>query len=652
MAERDQRKPGDRRRGGQKGTDHEARDHVRHMTGTGPVVFGDRRVPARRVRTFGAHAGPGEQLVSWPQFLKEFLRVAGPYWVSEEKARVIFLTIALVALTVAQVAVPVGMNRWMRGLFDALEQKAMTEFAQLSGWLMVLLVSNVAIVNLHLRVKRRLQIGWRGWLSRKVEYAWMDAGRHYQLGYMPGPHDNPDGRIAEDIRNATEYAIDLAHALVYDLLLLVSFTDILWSLSQAPYIVIGGTPYFVPGYLVWLAILYAGLGTVVALALGRQLIRSVDRRQTSEADFRFGLAHARENALGIALARGEPDVRRRLNTLFRGVVSAWDGVTHALNNMFYYSSTWSVLSQVFPTLVVAPRYIAGLITLGGLMQSAQAFQQMVGALSWAIDNLGKVADWRASAERVFALNSAVERFDELVCATTGKRIDLVKAEQRVLAFRNLSTTTPNGTPELQGVNLEIREGERVLISGDTGAGSTILKAVAGIWPWGEGRIELPDGARLLFMPPRPYLPTGSLRGTLDYPPAAGIVGEKAPDSAQISEVLRRVGLEELLPRLDETGKWDQILTVEDQQRIGFARLLLKRPDWIFMEEALEALPPAGQKAMVELLQNDFPAATLVAVGHNDALVGYETRSFVLERADSVVTMREIKKAAANETLGA
>lgn len=613
-----------------------ALNHLRPMTGATEGPLRERRGPSRPKSRAGG-AGSGDALISWPEFFKTFWRVAGGYWSSEQKVKVRLLTLVLVILTICQVGVPVAINRWMRWLFDALEQKAMHQFAELSWILLIILVSNVAIVNLHLRIKRRLQIGWRDWLSRRVEHAWMMKGRHYQLGYMPGPHDNPDGRIAEDVRNATEYAIDLAHSLFYDILLLISFTQILWTLSQAPYIVINDTPYFVPGYLVWLAVLYAGLGSAIALALGRPLIRAVDRRQTSEADFRFGLSHARENSLGIALAGGEVDVRRKFYTLFTGVVRAWDDVTRALANMFFYSSSWSVLSQVFPTLVVAPRYIAGLITLGVLIQSAQAFQQMVGALSWAIDNLGKVADWRASAERVFGLAEAVDHFDDLVCATTGKPITIVHSEQPVLAFRDFGTTTPSGQKQILDMNVEIGEGERVLFTGETGAGSSILKAVAGIWPWGDGTIELPDGAKLFFMPPRPYLPTGTLRGAIDYPAA-----DPAPADADIQAALNQVGLKELAGRLDEVGNWDQILPIENQQRLGFARLLLKRPDWIFMEEAADTLDPAGQRMMIDLLRTEFPKDAVVAIGHNDALAGAETRRFLLERTDNGVTVREDK----------
>jgi putative ATP-binding cassette transporter len=265
---------------------------------------------------------------------------------------------------------------------------------------------------------------------------------------------------------------------------------------------------------------------------------------------------------------------------------------------------------------------------------------MVGALSWAIDNLGKVADWRASAERVFGLVHAVDHFDELLHTTTGKPIQVVHSEQPVLAFRNFATTTPSGQPQIEDMNVEIHTGERVLFTGETGAGSSILKAVAGVWPWGDGTIELPvgDEAKFFFMPPRPYLPTGSLRSAIDYP-----TGEAPSTDEQIQAALTQVGLQDLIPRLNEQAKWDQTLTIDTQQRLGFARLLLKRPDWIFIEEAADTLDSAGQRAMMELLRTEFPKDTVVAFGHEDTLAGVETKRFLLERSESGgVTVREDK----------
>ena len=573
--------------------------------------------------------------MTWSGVILRFLRIAGPYWRSEPRWRAILLTIVLVALTVAQIGVPVAINIWILNLFDALEKHAMDRFSYLLGLLLVIIIANVVIVNFHLRVKRRLQVGWREWLTQRIADEWMVSGRHYMLTYIPGEHDNPDGRIAEDIRLSTEYAIDLAHTLLYDILLLVSFTKILWSLSESPYLIFDDLAIDVPGYLVWIAVLYAGIGTVIALTLGRFLVRAVDRRQTSEANFRFGLVHARENSLGIALARGEAVERKNFRRLFQGAREAYDRVTAALAHMFYFSSSWSVLSQVFPTLIMAPRYMAGLISLGGLMQTAQAFQQAVAALSWAIDNLGKVADWRASVERIIGLHESIRHFDDRLAPSDGAGIELIASDKPVLAFRDLSTTTALGDVEISGINAEIHSGDRVLVTGETGAAANLMKAVAGLWPWGRGRIELPAAANIFFMPPRPYMPADTLRNVICYPVAATERREEA-----IHEALRKVALDQLLARLDESEKWDQALTADEQQRLGFARLLLHRPNWIFLEDATEALDARGQLDMVTLLRREFPEAAIVAIGHSDAMCRFETRRFVVARADGALAMRE------------
>ena len=345
-------------------------------------------------------------------FLRDFWRLAGPYWSGGAGRAARLLTLAVAVLTVAQVGVPVAINLWSERLFDTLEQRAMSELFWLVGALGVILLSNVLITTGHLWVKRRLQVDWRAWVTQRLTEEWMRAGRHYALTLVPGDHDNPDGRIAEDVRIATEYAVDLAHSLFYCVLLLASFTHILWSLSGPPQLALGSVSVYLPGHLVWVALAYAGLGTSATILLGRPLVRAAGLRQVREASFRLGLAHAREGSLTIAQLHTERAERRRLGDLFRDAACAWEGQTTALCNLFVFSSGWSVLSQAFPILVVAPRYISGSITLGVLMQSAQAFQQMVAALAWPIDNLPKVAEWRASAGRVLGLHRALAELGE------------------------------------------------------------------------------------------------------------------------------------------------------------------------------------------------------------------------------------------------
>lgn len=578
----------------------------------------------------------------WPVdggFIRRFLRLAGPYWTSEQKWRAWGLTAGVVLLTVGQVVSPVLLNLWSAKLFDSLEQHAMDRFLWLVGVLGLIILANLVVTTAHLAVKRKLMIGWRTWLIRRVVDEWMADGRHFQVSHLPGEHDNPDGRIAEDIRIATEYAITLAHSLFYCLLLLVSFTEILWSLSGPPDITFFGISFYLPGHLVWVALVYAAVGTSVALWLGRPLVHAVNRRQTFEANFRFGLVRARENSEAIALIRGEADERRRFFDLVAGVAKGWARQTAALVQITMFTSSWSVLSTAFPILVAAPRYISGAITLGVLMQTAQAFQQMEGALSWPIDNLGLSAEWKASVERILGLHAALERLTEETAEEDDRRISIVRADRPVLAFHNLSVHDPDGRVVISDFSGEISVGERVLISGDPGAAVKLFKVVAELWPWGSGRVEMPKDATIFFMPQRPYLPVGSLRSAISYPAAPSQFTE-----TEMTAAIESVGLDHLIPRLEESQSWEKVLTAGDQQRLGFARLLLHRPNWIFLQEATDALDPESEEAMVRMVQAEFPEATFLTVGYHPALEAYHQRKLVLLRApDGLVLIADRRK---------
>lgn len=572
-------------------------------------------------------------------FARRFITLTGGYWSSQKKWTVRLLTVALVGLTVCQVLVPVMINLWSKQLFDALEQRSMDRF-----WTMVMLVGgiiafNVAITTMHLWVKRRLQLGWRQWLTRKLLDKWVAHGRHYLITNLPGPHDNPDGRIAEDIRITTEVAIELGHSLSFFSMLLISFTNILWVLSGAPEVTLGDYTFTVPGYLLYIALLYAAAGTTIAMLIGKPLVTAVDRRQNYEGNFRFGLARVRENALAISLLHGEFDERRRLVDLFRGVKQGWDRQTRALSNMLMFSSTYSVLSVAFPILIVAPRYISGAISLGVLMQTAQAFQQTASALSWPIDNIARAAEWKASVERVLGLHEALETIERDAVGDNGERISVERSELSTsLIFHQTAIEEPDGRPIIEPFDADIRPGERVWITGDPGAAIRLFKAVARVWPWGSGRITLPGHTRLFFMPQRPYLPRGPLREALTYPAECERISDDMARTA-----LERVGLNHLLSRLDEPEAWEEVLAAAEQQRLGFARLLLRRPDWIFLEDATDALDPAGQQDMLRLLDEEFPASTILIIGNQAGIEARHGRKLVLERTAGTVHVREEPK---------
>ncbi|WP_245593382.1 ABC transporter ATP-binding protein/permease [Azospirillum halopraeferens] len=569
-------------------------------------------------------------------FARRFLDLTGGYWSGPDRWKVRLLSVALLALTVVGVVVPVLINLWSQRFFDALEQRSMDRFMTMIVAIIGIIALNILNTVLHLRVKRRLQLGWRAWLTEKLLDDWVSKGRQHQVTYLPGDHDNPDGRIAEDIRISTEYAIDLGLSLIYCVLLLASFTSILWELSGAPEVTVFGYTVTVPGYLLYVALLYAGAGTTIAMLMGQPLVHAANRRQGYEADFRFGLARVREHAQAVALLHGEGDERRRLFGLFQGVRQGWHRQTRALSNMMTFTSAYSVLSTAFPILVAAPRYISGAISLGVLMQTAQAFQQTVAALSWPIDNLPRVAEWKASVERVLGLHDALKRLDAEVAGNGGARILVERLDtEHNLSFRNVAIAETDGRPLVEPFDLEIRPGERVLIAGDAGAAIRLFRAVARVWTWGSGRISLPAHTRVFFMPQRPYLPHGSLRAALSYPG-----GPEKVDDGQARDALARVGLTHLLPRLDDSDHWDEIMALPEQQRLGFARLLIRRPDWIFVEHATDALDPDGEEDMLRLLDAEFPAATLLTIGSHPGLEAHHRRKVTLERTGDAVRVRD------------
>jgi putative ATP-binding cassette transporter len=578
---------------------------------------------------------PKGQLAGWIEFFPKFLRLAGPYSRSEEAVQVWWRTALLVLLTFSSVGLAVALNKWNEALFNALELRELNRFFALIGLLTIIIALNVAVGTLHLRVKRRLQIGWRNWLTKRLMNEWMSHGRHYLVTHMPGDHDNPDGRIAEDIRIATESAIDLAASLLYCLLLLASFASILWNLSGPPEVQYGGFDFYLPGHLVWIAIVYAMIGTGIAMVLGYPLVRAANMRQTAEADFRYSLVHAREKSLPIALLRGERHERGIFSWLFKLVTVAWDKQTAALTYLFMFTNAWSILAAIFPIMIAAPRYIAHIITLGVLMQTAQAFQQMVAALSWPIDNFAGMAAWRASVERVQNLHHALDHLADRIDAPGWERIDVATGEEPALKFKDFELANADGDTVVGRFTTDIQLGEKILIDGDPGASVNLFKAVAGLWPWGRGSIELPKDGHVFIMLQHPFLPEGKLKSCICYPAEEFTCEEGLARSA-----LEKVGLAHLVDRLEEHDKWDQALSSSEQQRLSFARLLIQRPNWIFIQEALDALDPMGEADMMALLKNDFSDATVITIGHHAGSVGYYKRVLTLYRRSGMAVVED------------
>ncbi len=545
-------------------------------------------------------------------FFVEFLRLTRQFWYSDKKVKIRGTVIILAVLTVFQMVMAVLFTQWSADLFNALEQHSMRGLVTQIGMIAILFVANVLLTGSHLAIKRNLQIYWRGWLTEHVFSRWMTAGRHYLITHLPGEHDNPDGRIAEDCRVAAESAVVMGHSLFYSILLLIGFTQVLWSRSGVVTLDLGFAQVPVYGHLIWIAIIYAALASWLGWRVSQPLTGATNARQSAEANFRASLLEAQENSQAIALIHAESCERQQFHGLFRTLRLAWNAQTAAWRNIVMFGEGYGVLNMAFPLLISAPRYILGKITLGALMQSAQAFQQMVSALSWPVSNLGGIAEWRASVERVLSLLKVLDNLEEEL-AKPDHWIQVKKGERPVLALRDLSIVRYGGTVVAENINMEINKGEHVLITGNTFTGAKLFRAIAGIRPWGSGVIELPGQGRLFFMPPRPHLPTGTLHDAICYPSYPSC--RRVFTRESVEQALRLAGLEHLIDQLDQKDNWATTLARAEQQRLGMARLLLNRPQWIFLQEAFDSLDQQDEEHMLRLICEQLPDAALLAISH-------------------------------------
>lgn len=541
-------------------------------------------------------------------FFLDFVRLAGQFWYSENKEAIRRTTWFLVGLTVLQIVMAVVVNKWNAALFNALEQHSMSGLWKQIMVLVLIMAANIAITVSHLTVKRTLMIDWRTWLTEKVIDRWMNNGRHYLISHMAGEHDNPDGRIAEDCRIATESAIALGHSLFYSLLVLISFTEILWSLSGVVAVNFGFS-FNLHGHLVWIAVLYAGLASWLGWLIGQPLTKATNANQTAEANFRSGLIDARENTQAIALIEAEDYEKRRFKKLFMQVQEIWAIQTTAWQYILAFGTGYGLLSMAFPVLISSPRYILGTITLGALMQSAQAFQHMASALSWPVDNLAGIASWRASVERVLSLLKDLDEVEDEIAKPEHHWIVVEQTDKPILAFRDLAINRLDGRVLVSGINMDIYQGDHVQITGDTFTGGKLFRAIAGLRPWGTGKIELPNNDHLFFMPPRPHLPAHiSLREAICYP--------HDPENFNMDELkhfMTLVDLAEFIEQLDQVDNWSHSLSREEQQRLGAVRLFLNKPAWVFLQEAFDSLDEESEQQMLRLIYQQLPDATLLSI---------------------------------------
>jgi vitamin B12/bleomycin/antimicrobial peptide transport system ATP-binding/permease protein len=557
--------------------------------------------------------------------LPDAWRIIRPYWVSEDRGPGLGLLLVVVSLTLGMVYLSVLLNRWNNDFFSALQEKNAVAFRRQLlqvGWLVGAFIV-LAVYQLYLN--QMLEIRWRRWLTERYLRAWLTDRAYYRMQLVDGEADNPDQRIAEDVQLLISHTLALFIGGLRAIVTLGTFVAILWGLSGRLAVPIGGLTLILPGYMVWVSILYATGGTWLTDWIGRPLVRLNFDRQRYEADFRFSLVRFRENTEGVALYRGEPDEFRGFRELFEAVVRNWWGIMRRQKRLTTFTSGYSQGAWIVPSVVAAPRYFRGELGLGGLMQTVGAFNQVQDALSFFVVSYKEIADWCAVVERLAGFERVLERMRR--AAALGDGVRHVDGDDTRLTVEDVDLHLPDGRPLVTHVNLSLVRGDSVLLGGASGSGkSTLFRAIAGIWPFGRGEIRASPRARVLFLPQRPYLPIGTLRSVVSYPmPAAGV------DDATLREALEAVDLAGLAGRLDEAGHWALQLSPGEQQRIAFARALVQKPDWLFLDEATAAVDEVTEARLYRLVRDRLPGTTLFSVGHRATLRPFHARRLVVER---------------------
>jgi len=556
-------------------------------------------------------------------FLRDFWALFKPYWFSEERLVARLLLLAIVALTLGMVYMNVQINQWQNLFFNTLQDKDKAEFYRQILRFALLAAIWIAMSVYALYLKQMLQVRWRRWLTDKYLKDWLTDRTYYPMHLQGKQTDNPDQRVAEDLKIFVNQTLELSIGLLNALVTLVSFVGVLWVLSGPLVIPLDGGEIAIPGYMLWAALLYAALGNWLVDKVGKPLIGLNFNQQRYEADFRYSLMRFRENMEGVALYRGEDDELRGFGARFNNIYSNWWAIMKRQKQLTWFISGYGQLAVIFPFLVAAPRFFSGAIALGGLMQTTSAFGYVRESLSWFINVYTSFAEWKATVDRLVGFHRAIEAAQEAQRQNAG--VQMASGPDGSLRLDRVELGLPNGETLVADASLDISHGSRVLIQGPSGSGkSTLFRAIAGIWPFGRGRILHPAHFDELFLPQRPYFPLGTLREALSYPARSD-----AFTDVEIGEALSAVGLAQLIPRLDQSTDWSTQLSGGEQQRVAFARALLEKPAWLFLDEATSNLDDASQSELYELLMDRLKHTTIVSIAHRTELARFHGRRLEL-----------------------
>ncbi len=560
-------------------------------------------------------------------FFADLWALTRPYWYSEERWAARGLLGVIVALNLGLVYVNVQLNHWNNDFYNALQNLDKDAFFRQLTKFGVLAAAYIVIAVYQLYLNQMLQIRWRRWLTADYLREWIGERTYYRLQLAERGTDNPDQRIADDLQMFCDRTLNLSLGLLSAIVTLCSFVAILWTLSGTLSFALAGRQIELPGYMVWVALVYAILGTCLIHYVGRPLIGLNFNQQKYEANFRFSLVRFRENAESIALYAGEQDEIRGLKHRFADVVTNWWSIMKRQKTLTWFRAGYNQIAIIFPFVVAAPRYFAGGIQLGGLMQTSSAFGQVQEALSWFVNAYTQLADWKATVDRLTTFRSAMERARAQARANAG--VAVVLEERADFAARAVSIELPDGKPLIAPFAVELKPAQSVLVTGASGSGkSTLFRALAGIWPFGRGTVARPRAASVLFLPQKPYLTIGTLREQLCYPSPPTAFGD-----AELRGALADCGLQHLAGRLDEEQHWAQLLSGGEQQRVAFARALLHKPQWLFMDESTAALDESAESDLYVLLRERLPASAIISIGHRASLRRFHERRLELRRED-------------------
>ena len=579
-------------------------------------------------------------------FCQRVWALSKPYFASEEKRIARVLLVAIVLLNLASVYMLVLLNDWNRVFYDALQNKDQTVFWQQLGRFTYLAFALIIIAVYKFYLTQLLEVRWRAWMTTDYLKRWLDGQAFYRLElarFSNKPEttsDNPDQRIQEDINLFTSSSVSLSMGLLNSVVTLASFVGILWGLSGNFSFTLGGSNYNIPGFMVWMALLYCLAGSLITHFIGRPQIKLNFEQQRYEANFRHHMVRVREYSESIALDKGEPVERAQLDARFSSVLSNYLLLIKKQKNLIWFTSFFGQAAVIFPFLVAAPRFFSGAIQLGQLIQISSAFGRVQDALSWFVDNYSSLAAWRATTDRLTSFDDsmqAVAQVKRAQAATTTVAIDDQLTTNHLTV--GLPESVQGGQALLSGESLSVQPGDSVLVTGPSGSGkSSLFRSLAGIWPYASGQVALPSGA--MFIPQRPYFPDGPLRNALAYPLAASQYRDEA-----LKQALTDALLPQLAERLDDSDAWGQKLSGGEQQRLAIARVLLKKPKWILADEATSALDEVAEKTVYEKLLAHVASVNgaLVSIAHKPSVAAFHNRQWTLvKKPDGDASLYAIK----------